>query len=89
MSILLDGAATGGNNTLAGNDASRQFYAGGVFSAGAYIKIEAESGDSKRSGIIGKISEPSVFDITTKTGETLTFTVVGGDNDTSIDLTYL
>lgn len=88
MAVLLDGIGTGGSNTLAGDGTEKQFYAGGVFSAGAYIKLEGES-DSKRAGILGIIGEPSVFDLKTKTGETITATVVGGDASTSIDLTYL
>lgn len=90
MAILLDGAATGGSTTLSGDDTEKQFYAGGTFSASAYIKIEGEvTADAKEAGVIGLISEPTVFNLKTKTGETITFTVIGGDGDTSIDLTYL
>lgn len=81
--ITNGGSGATGSHSMTG-DTSLIF--SGNFGSGAIVVIE-KSADSQDKAVIAKVKQPGSFLVAGASGETLDFTVKGGNASTSIDVT--
>ncbi len=87
MAALITAGGTGGTNTLAAAG-SVKLIASGDFTGDASVDVTIES-DSLRAARIHTFRNDGALSIDAVSGQTLTVTIIGGDTDTSIDVTAI
>lgn len=87
MAAILTNANSATTPATVAGSGDEQIIVSGTF-GGATVRIELEA-DSLNKAVVKQFLEDGGIVVTAKTGTTITASIIGGDNTTSIDVSVL